>query len=70
MLIRVRYQNNSYDMVKSWRLQEYIAAGKITAFNRGGEWVTVGRDPIRRDGAKGYEGPERRRQDSAFHKAA
>ncbi len=70
MLIRVKYQDDTYDMVKAWRLQEYITAGKITAFLRCGEWVTVGRDPIRRGSAAGYSGTERRQRDNTLFKAA
>lgn len=70
MLIRVRYQDNTYDMVKAWRLEEYIAAGKISAFHRGDGWVTVGRDQLRHSGDKSYAGPERRRRENSISRAA
>lgn len=69
MLIRVRYQDNSYDMVKAWRLDEYITTGKIVAFYRSDGWVTVGSDQLRH--AKGnYTGPERRRKENNIPQAA
>ncbi len=70
MLIRVRYQDNTYDMVKAWRLEEYIAKGKISAFNRGNEWVAVGRDQVRHSGDKAYAGPERRLRENNLSRAA
>lgn len=70
MLIRVRYQDNTYDMVKAWRLQEYIAAGKVVAFHRSNGWVTVGRDQVRHSGIHGYSGPERRQQVNNLPRAA
>ena len=70
MLIRVRYQDNTYDMVKAWRLEEYIAAGKISAFHRGDGWVTVGSDLLRHSGDNIYAGPERRRKENNLSRAA
>jgi hypothetical protein len=65
MLIRVRYRDNSYDMLKAWRLQEYLETGRIDAFYRSGTWVSVGRDPVRDGRRRDYHGPERRRQGNA-----
>lgn len=70
MLIRVKYQDNTYDMVKAWRLEEYLAAGKITAFFRNGEWVPVGSELVRNGPAGEYGGPERRRRENNFSRAA
>lgn len=70
MLIRVRYQDNTYDMVKAWRLEEYIATGKISAFHRGNEWVAVSRDQVRHSGDTSYGGPERRRRENNLSRVA
>ncbi|GLI37972.1 hypothetical protein KI811_09695 [Geobacter hydrogenophilus] len=70
MLIRVRYQDNTYDMVKAWRLEEYIATGKISAFHRGNEWVAVSRDQVRHSGDPSYGGPERRRRENNLSRVA
>lgn len=70
MLIRVKYQDNTYDMVKAWRLEEYLAAGKVTAFFRNGEWVAVGSNLVRHGTAREYGGPERRRRENNFSRAA
>lgn len=70
MLIRVRYHDNTYDMVKPWRLQEFIAAGRILSFYRADGWVVVGRDPLRRAAVRSYAGPERRhRENNTFQVA-
>lgn len=69
MLIRVRYKDDSYDLVKAWRLGEYIAAGKISAFYRSDGWVTVGSDQLRH-GKGEYTGPERRRRENNIPRAA
>ena len=70
MLIRVRYSDDSYDMLKPWRLQEFIATGRVAAFLRSDGWVTVGRDPLRRSSGRGYLGPERRRRENNLSRAA
>lgn len=70
MLVRVRYSDDSYDMLKPWRLQEFIAAGRVAAFLRSDGWVTVGRDPVRRGGGRGYPGPDRRLRENNFERAA
>ena len=70
MLIRVKYQDNTYDMVKAWRLEEYLAEGKVAAFFRNGEWVAVGSDQIRHSATREYAGPERRRRENNFSRAA
>lgn len=70
MLIRVRYSDDSYDMLKPWRLQELIAAGRVAAFLRSDGWAIVGRDPLRRGAGRGYPGPERRRRENNLNRAA
>jgi len=70
MLIRVKYQDNTYDMVKAWRLEEYLATEKVAAFFRNGGWVAVESDQVRHGPARDYRGPERRRRENNFSRAA
>ena len=65
MVIRVQYNDNRYDMVKDFWLDEMIASNSISRFYRNDGWVTIGVDPVR--GTKkdvSYSGPERRRIES------
>jgi hypothetical protein len=48
MLISVIYENNTYGMIKSTRLEEFIVSGSITKFFRSSGWVTISVDPIRK----------------------
>lgn len=59
MVIRVMYDNGSYDMVKASRLDDLIPTGTVSKFLRADGWVTVGVDPIRTAQVR-YDGPERR----------
>ena len=59
MVIRVVYDNGSYDMIKTTRLDDLIPSGKVLKFFRSDGWVTVGVDPIRTAQVR-YDGPERR----------
>jgi hypothetical protein len=59
MLIKVLYNNDTFDMLKHSRLDEYIAAGKVKKFRRSSGWVTIGVDHLRGAGGA-YRGPERR----------
>ncbi|WP_298271142.1 GSU3473 family protein [Geobacter sp.] len=70
MLIRIRYSDGSYDMIKPWRLSELISAGRVGAFLRSDGWVAVARGPMRRGGDRSYAGPERRRRDNNSYQAA
>ena len=47
MLISVLYENNTYDVIKSTKLEEFISLGTITKFFRSSGWVTISDDPIR-----------------------
>ena len=47
MLINVLYENNTYGVIKSTRLEELIVSGIITKFFRSSGWVTISVDPIR-----------------------
>lgn len=59
MLIKVKYINRRYDMVKPRFLDELILAGAILAFRRSTGWVNIWEDRIRGMGGS-YKGPERR----------
>ncbi len=59
MLIKVKYNNQKYDLVKPWFLDELILAGEILAFRRASGWVNIWRGKIRGKGGI-YRGPERR----------
>ena len=59
MMIRVLYKDQAAGTVKATLLDELIAADKVVAFLRSGEWVNVKRDPIRGKGRM-YHGPARR----------
>ena len=48
MLISVLYVNNTYGLIKSTRLEEFIVSGSITKFFRSSGWVTISVDPIRK----------------------
>jgi hypothetical protein len=60
MLIRVLKNNNRFDMIKEFLLEDYIQAGEILKFHRSTGWVTIGRDQVRGMGKVNYIGPERR----------
>ncbi len=60
MMIRIRYPDGRYDMVKVSHLDCLIAANRISGFLRATGWVVIGRDPIRRNSRGFYSGPERR----------
>jgi hypothetical protein len=60
MVIRVIYDNGSYDMVKASRLDDLIPTGRVAKFLRSDGWVTVGVDPVRAPQPEKYDGPERR----------
>lgn len=60
MMIRIRYPDGRYDMVKVSQLDRFIAADLISGFRRASGWVVIGRDPIRRNSREFYLGPEKR----------
>lgn len=67
MMVRVIYENGSYDMVKGAKLDKLIEQGEVAGFQRSDGWVVIGRDPVRqssRQSSGGYLGPERRGQHS------
>lgn len=48
MMMRVQYQNGTFDMVKAWRIGELLASNQIVAFFRQGQWVQAGSEFVRR----------------------
>lgn len=60
MMIRIRYPDGRYDMVKVSQLDRFIAKNQISGFRRATGWVVIGRDPIRRNSKEFYLGPEKR----------
>ncbi len=71
MMVRVMYNDNRYDMVKSTRLDDLIGSNAVSKFERSSGWVTIGVDPIRapRKNTQ-YTGPERRSSGAAQSRAA
>ena len=61
MLIKVKYTNNRFDLIKGEMLEGFLEEGKVRQFYRYSEdrWITVGSDPMR-SGEKIYPGPEMR----------
>ncbi len=60
MMVRIQYPDGKYDMVKVSQLDRLIAENRISGFCRTTGWVTIGRDPIRRNSRSFYLGLERR----------
>ena len=68
MLIRVAYQDDTYDMVKPFLLDTLMAENKIKKFRRSEGWATVGIDRMR--GIGGYhDGYEKRKNNMHGGKA-
>ena len=59
MRIKVMYQDERIGQVESYELDALIASLKIKKFRRGGEWVTIGVDPIRQIREDYLERPEK-----------
>jgi len=60
MLIRVEYNNNTFDMVNPAVLDDLIRSRKIRKFLRLGGWAILGVTPVRGTGGS-YNGTERRK---------
>jgi hypothetical protein len=60
MLIRVMYDDGTYDMVKPQRLDLLLETEKLTSFKRSDSWVVIGRDTLRSSRSQGRKGVERR----------
>ena len=59
MRIKVMYQDEKIGVVEDYELDALIVSSKIKKFRRGGEWVTIGIDPIRKIREDYLEMPER-----------
>ena len=62
MLIWVKYNDNSYDMVRPEVLDNLLDSGIITDFKRCDGWVASTDDAVRRYSTSGYSGTDRRQQ--------
>lgn len=60
MLIRIVYADGRYDLVKPFKLDALLAENQVRMFFRGGRWVTVGQDALRRSRLSSYSGTNRR----------
>jgi hypothetical protein len=61
MLIRVKYHDGKFDLVREFRLDHLIVTKAIHSFERSSGWVVLGVDPIRRPGTRSAgRVPERR----------
>jgi len=60
MLIRVRYNDDRFDMVRPGVLDRLLEAGKVREFQRKDGWVMPGIDDLRYRVRNVYYGPERR----------
>jgi hypothetical protein len=60
MLIRVKYFDDSFDMVRPEILDRLLEAGKVREFQRRDGWVMPGIGNLRRMLRNDYTGTERR----------
>jgi hypothetical protein len=60
MLIRVMYDDGTYDMVKPKMLDQLLETEKLTSFKRSDSWAVVGRDALRSSRSQGHKGVEKR----------
>ncbi|WP_432822468.1 GSU3473 family protein [Trichloromonas sp.] len=71
MLIRVKYPDGRYDMVKNFRLDHLIETRAIYSFKRASGWVVLGVDPLRQSGNRRHgNAPERRLRQLPFAASA
>lgn len=60
MLIRVKYVDDRFDMVRPEILERLLKAGKVREFERQDGWAMPGIDSLRSSNTNYYSGPERR----------
>jgi len=60
MLIRVKYVDDRFDMVRPESLDRLLEAGKVQEFQRRDGWVMPGIGNLRRQNRNDYGGIERR----------
>jgi hypothetical protein len=61
MLIRVKYADNRFDMVRPEILNLLLESGNVLEFRRMDGWIAPGNCNLRRKNRDGYSGPERRK---------
>lgn len=62
MLIRVKYVDNRFDMVRPEILNQLLDSGDILEFRRIDGWIAAGNSNLRRQKGGSYSGPERRKR--------
>lgn len=60
MLIRVKYTDNRFDMIRPEILNQLLEKGSVESFLRCDGWVMPGSGALRNANKSGYSGPERR----------
>lgn len=60
MLIRVKYLDDRFDMVRPEIFDHLLASGKILEFERRDGWVMPGATALRSKNKNGYSGSDRR----------
>lgn len=60
MLIRVKYVDERFDMVRPEALDKLLETGKVLEFQRHDGWVMPGMGNLRRSNRNKYSGTERR----------
>ena len=61
MFIKVMYQDGKIGEIENYQLDDLIQSKKIRKFQRSGEWVTIGIDPIREIREDYLEVPKRQK---------
>lgn len=69
MLIRVKYVDNHFDMVRPEILDLLLESGKIREFQRHDGWVVPGIGNVRRSNRNKYSGSDRRRMEQIDRRA-
>lgn len=60
MKVQILTHYDNIESVNVRDLRRLIASGQVLAFHRSSGWVKVGTEPMRGDGGREYNGPERR----------
>lgn len=60
MLIRVKYVDDRFDMVRPEILDRLLASGKVREFERHDGWIMPGAATLRSKNRNSYSGPDRR----------
>ncbi len=68
MLIRVKYVDDRFDMVRPEILDRLLEAGKVREFQRHDGWVMPGLGNLRRTNRTKYSGTDRRVAQAEEHR--